>query len=116
MTEFTIPIKAASLTNQRIHWRKKADVAKKQREAARLHARNTMALYPGHPTLSVHLTRVGRGVLDDDNLRSSMKSIRDGIAAAWKIDDASPIIRWEYAQRCSNKEAAVEVKWEWQRL
>lgn len=46
----------------------------------------------------VRLTRISRGVLDDDNLGRAMKSVRDTVAAAIGVDDGSPRIAWKYAQ------------------
>ena len=39
--------------------------------------------------------------LDDDNLRSSLKAIRDGVADALGIDDRDPRVGWHYEQRRS---------------
>lgn len=48
---------------------------------------------------SVLLTRVSPGNgLDDDNLRGSLKGIRDELAAWLGVDDRSPLVTWAYAQ------------------
>lgn len=63
------------------------------------------------PLITVKLTRVGAGEMDDDGLRAALKSVRDGIASALRIDDGSKLIRWEYDQRkCQRGEYAVEVE------
>lgn len=63
------------------------------------------------PLLVVLLTRFSAGELDDDNLRGSLKGYRDGIAARLKLDDGSPLVRWEYAQqRCDKGKGHVEVR------
>lgn len=52
------------------------------------------------PTLpvAVTITRIGKGTLDTDNLGASCKHVRDAIAAAYKLDDANPLLTWHYAQ------------------
>lgn len=57
----------------------------------------------GHDTrradlCQITMTRVSPGVLDDDNLRSAMKAIRDGVADALGIDDRDPRVTWAYNQ------------------
>ena len=47
----------------------------------------------------VRLTRIGQKRLDDDNLRMALKAVRDCVAAWLGVDDANPLIRWEYGQR-----------------
>ena len=47
----------------------------------------------------VRLTRIGQKQLDDDNLRPALKAVRDCVAAWLGVDDANPLIRWEYGQR-----------------
>lgn len=49
--------------------------------------------------LVVKMTRVSPRMLDDDNLRGALKSIRDGVADRLRIDDRDPRVKWEYDQR-----------------
>lgn len=55
---------------------------------------------PPKPPLVVKLSRIiQRGQpLDDDNLRSALKAIRDAVAAYLGVDDGSPEVRYEYSQ------------------
>jgi len=46
----------------------------------------------------VTMTRHSAGTLDDDNLRSALKGVRDGIADRLGVDDASPAVEWKYEQ------------------
>ena len=48
---------------------------------------------------SVLMTRIAPRALDSDNLVSSMKAVRDGIADALGHDDRDARIAWECAQR-----------------
>jgi hypothetical protein len=102
-----LPIKTVSLTNQREHWRTRYKRTKYQREAV------SMLMPKGVPVpCTVRLTRISSGVLDDDNLPASLKSVRDQIAALSGVDDADPRIKWVYAQERINKrqyEVRVEV-------
>ena len=38
-------------------------------------------------------------MLDSDNLASSLKAVRDGVADAMGVDDGCSRIQWCYAQR-----------------
>ena len=49
--------------------------------------------------LVVTITRVGPRKLDDDNLASACKYVRDQIAANIGVDDGSDQYTWRYAQR-----------------
>jgi hypothetical protein len=105
----TIPIKAQSTANLREHWAAKHKRVQPQRRAAAL---LTRPLASGlKPALVVTLTRVSPRELDDDNLRSALKSIRDGVAVALRVDDRTPFVRWQYAQRRgAPHEQAVEIE------
>jgi hypothetical protein len=46
----------------------------------------------------VRLTRISSGKLDDDNLARALKTVRDTIAAALKVDDGDAGIAFRYAQ------------------
>lgn len=61
--------------------------------------------------VSVQITRIAPRELDDDNLRASAKSIRDGITDALGLkNDRDPKLQWEYAQeRGAPKQYAVRV-------
>lgn len=48
--------------------------------------------------LVVTLTRLGPGLLDDDNLTAGFKAVRDGIADALEVNDRHPMLRWIYSQ------------------
>lgn len=76
------------------HWRAKYKRRKFQRELAMVAVRPHLIPLP----VVVTLTRLSAGTLDDDAVPLSMKSIRDGIADAYKIADNDPRIRFRYAQ------------------
>jgi hypothetical protein len=95
---FRIPdMKLSSKLNQRVHWRKRAKESKSERE----YAYYLVKPYP-LPCLVV-ITRIGPASLDDDNLAGACKSIRDGIADRLGVNDRSPAVKWQYAQRKHGK-------------
>ncbi|HEX8795471.1 MAG TPA: hypothetical protein VF765_31190 [Polyangiaceae bacterium] len=100
----TIPVQTTTESNAKGHWRPKAERAKKQRWLARtlvgplayrlragLRARTLAGVV-------VTFTRLAPRELDDDNLASAMKHVRDGVADALEIDDRDPRVRWVCAQ------------------
>jgi hypothetical protein len=111
-------LKTVTAANTGGHWRKKADRVKKQRAAAMQH----VALWRAHDLLDyprparVHLTRVANRSLDSDNLQSSLKAVRDGVADALGCDDSERAgIEWTYSQRKHEKPKsyAVEIEVFW---
>ena len=48
--------------------------------------------------LVITLTRLGPGLLDDDNLAAGTKALRDGISDALDVRDNHPRLRWLYGQ------------------
>lgn len=105
MIEFLIPIDAPSCANLREHHMARARRAKRHRSTAKFCTPAT-----AQTPCVVHLTRLGRGVLDDDNLASALKACRDGIADALRVDDGDVAqVRWTYSQRKVKKTDAVGV-------
>ena len=101
------PIKTVSEANRRDHWAARARRAKKQRSDAFYAVKAAGFKFQGG-RLVVFLTRFGRRTLDDDNLARSLKSVRDGVADALKVDDGDPRIGWVYFQAI-NKKYSVEI-------
>lgn len=88
-----LPVKTVNESNgQHGHWTTIARNRKKLRRIA--HALCPAASLP----CVVRMTRHSAGTLDDDGLRSALKSIRDGIADRFGIADNDPRIRFEYEQ------------------
>lgn len=92
--------------NVREHWRVRAKRVKAEREStAWVLTRQSKPALP----CTVSFTRVGpSNGLDDDNLSSGFKGIRDEIAKWLGIDDRDPRVKWECDQR-RGKEWSVEV-------
>jgi hypothetical protein len=79
-------------------------------KAERAKAMTLCPRWRGGPLLVVTLFRYGVRELDGDNLQAALKGTRDGVAARLKVDDASPLVRWEYGQdTCRAGEERVEV-------
>lgn len=68
-----------------------------------------MPAWPGGPLLHVRLTRVAPRPLDSDNCAAAMKSFRDACASRLRIDDASPLVEWHYAQAKGDPEVVVQI-------
>lgn len=96
---YRIDALTVSESNRREHWTKRAKRAKAQRALAFI---STPQLPPCRVKFIV-LIRDGGRQLDDDNLRSALKAIRDGIADKLRIGDGDPSIRWFYGQQPSSK-------------
>lgn len=109
--EVTLILKGLTLVsepNARDHWREKAERVKWQRGIVR----NALAaLAPPDLTdgrrWTVTIDRTTRHELDDDNLGTSAKAVRDGVAAWLGVDDSpSSPVRWIYTQRVSPRTKA----------
>lgn len=95
-------LETVSELNQAEHWirRHKRTKLQKQVTAAMLAASGfdpEALLAPGRVII---LTRIARGTLDEgDNLASSMKHVRDAVAAWFNVDDGPKgPLKWAYAQ------------------
>lgn len=124
--EWRMPLKTVSEANRsrKDNWRVKTTRIKQQRATTRMYfmaAINSSRI--SHPTtpgkmigngaagrIQVYLKRYGVGTLDDDNLASAFKAIRDELAAVIGVDDGNPIYKWNYSQvKCSYKDIGVHV-------
>lgn len=110
MEEFTVvarielPIRVRPETNVRMHWAQRAKIASGQRSATKTATLIAMpddilnGIVSGALDVCVVLVRYGKGMLDDDNLATAFKHVRDGVADALGLDDGSPRYMWEYMQ------------------
>lgn len=105
----TLPGAPKNESNQRGHWGAKAARTSKWRKAAALVVKGLLAKSPLDAALLVTLTRVGPRELDFDGLTSALKATRDGVADALRVDDATPLVRWEYRQRIGTPAVEVEL-------
>lgn len=94
MIAFDVPVKTVSVANKREHWAARAKRAKTHRQSAKITA--LVAGARGYATgeISVLMVRVGAKRLDDDNIYSALKAVRDGIADALGRDDGDTQIHW----------------------
>lgn len=103
-----------SVANLREHWAAKARRTGHHRRAGFALARSATSEAERAALLAagcvVTLTRQAPRALDDDNLASAFKAIRDGVAAALGVDDRDPRVRWAYEQ--ARGPAAVRVRLE----
>lgn len=108
MIEVCISIKAVSVANLRLHWAAKAKLAKSQRVRTKAALEAQAAVAPFLP-LTIVLTRVGPRTLDTDNLASSLKAVRDGVADWIGVDDGDPRLDWQYQQRKGDYAVEIEI-------
>ena len=89
-----------SRSNAREHWSTRHRRDQREAEALR-RAWHTAGLSGWAVPLpvAVTLTRIGGKPMDGDNLQSSLKAIRDAVAALIAIDDGDERITWRYRQR-----------------
>ncbi|MGC9261535.1 MAG: hypothetical protein ACP5I8_15845 [Phycisphaerae bacterium] len=87
--------RAESFANVRLHW-----APKSVRVAAeRMEICAQFNLYrPIQTPCRITLTRYGPRELDDDNLRSSFKAVRDALADWLGVNDRSKQLQWDYQQ------------------
>lgn len=108
----TLPIKAESVANLREHWRAKHARAQLHRTTAWAELRRVSQPKVILGPIEVTITRIAPRSLDSDNLVSSLKATRDGIADWLGIDDKdTPRLKWSYAQeKGATKFYAVRVE------
>ena len=112
--KFSIPGHLPSRANQRLHWSKAQKRARIQRAAglaytlAALGAQRLRLRLP----VAVKMIRVSPRLLDDDNLLGAFKSMRDGVADAFRVDDSPRgLITWKYGQRKgANAHVVIEMR------
>lgn len=97
-----------SSSNLREHWAVKAHRAKLHRTAGKtigidILSRGRIARPAKTDHYTVTLTRMSPRLLDDDNLRGALKSVRDGVADALGIDDRDQRVEWHYKQEKSKQ-------------
>jgi len=96
-----LPIRLPSTANLREHWATRAKRTKIHRMLGKNAARTLLRGLQDEcveDQIRVRLIRVAPKPLDDDNLASAFKGIRDGVADALCFDDGDPRLTWIYAQ------------------
>ena len=92
-------LRLQSLGNQRLHWAALSAQKKKQRIAVRWALVGKVTPLLDGETAEVQLHRIGKRQLDDDNLGTAFKAVRDELASALGSDDGpNAPIRWAYSQ------------------
>jgi hypothetical protein len=101
----SLPLHLVSEANARDHHMVKARRVKEQRWIVeqfikdRLH--RALRQRPGDIGWIVLLVRLAPRALDSDNLVSSLKAVRDGVADAFGVNDRDPRLEFRYDQRKS---------------
>jgi hypothetical protein len=100
-TPIAIIVRTVSALNAREHFGARATRVRRERAATARALKDARAVRPAIPC-SVLLTRISSSAqgLDDDNLVSAMKGIRDELSKWLGIDDRNSFqVRFRYAQR-----------------
>lgn len=97
MLRIVLPFKTPSLANARLYWRKRAEIAKAQRNKAKWMVQNEVR-YPFPLPVRVTLTRAAPRALDDDNLAGALKHVRDGVADGLGLPNDRDNVTWQYGQ------------------
>lgn len=98
----TLPIRTVSGMNLREHYRVRIARITAERAGARDGLKALLG--PCHRELplgygyTIHLTRLGGRGLDDDNLGSAFKHVRDGVADWLGYDDGDKLLKWDCFQ------------------
>jgi hypothetical protein len=106
---FSIPIRLVSLANlSHRHWSGLARISSYHKRATYLCLYQLKHEIPPLPVV-VKITRVGPRGMDNDNLASACKYVRDQIAKMIGVDDGSDQYTWQYEQRKGDYEVEVEI-------
>jgi hypothetical protein len=115
------PLRTVTESNSGGHWRTRYRRGKKQRELVYYTLRHLLVRPTYLPLpLTITLTRLGRRMMDHDNLVSSMKHITDGVVD-FVLDcpgeghkhDNDPRLTWRYQQRKAGvSRYGVEIRFE----
>jgi hypothetical protein len=92
-----VPLTLPSVANMRLHWAKKAQLVKAQRTTVAWCLKRVRDVLTPPPNV-VTLIRVAPRKLDDDNLASAFKAVRDQVAECIGVDDGDPRVTWRYGQ------------------
>lgn len=92
------PLELPSFANDHSHWRNRHRITKAQRRDVLLRLSANFRDKPKLPC-TVRLTRLAPLLLDDDNLRQSLKGPRDAITDWLDLpNDRHPAVCWMYGQ------------------
>jgi hypothetical protein len=105
---FELPLWTRSRSNARDHWSHRHKRTKLERATTAL----ICCDLAGFPLpAAVRLVRVGVRPLDDDNLRDSLKAVRDELAKILGLpNDADPRVSWWYGQERGPYCVRIEVR------
>lgn len=94
-----LPLRTRSVANLREHWAARARRVKRERSLVAMLWPAPWRRRKWRFPLEVLLVRQApSNGLDDDNLRSATKGVRDEIARQLGVDDRDARVRWEYSQ------------------
>ena len=101
---FVLPIRLVNVANAREHWSVRKRRAAEQRGVAELFARQASRSLAVPHGVVVTITRIAPRRMDSDGAVIAGKHVRDGVAAAFDVDDGSSWWTWGYDQRKPRKD------------
>jgi hypothetical protein len=111
MISITLPIVTKSEANLREHHHVVARRKKSQRRGVALALRPRVCFWSSILPCTVTLTRLSARTLDDDNLQSAFKAIRDQVAYELGVDDRDHRVKFEYGQeRAKTMGIRIEIR------
>lgn len=111
----TLPCRVISEANRRDHWTVKRRRAEIQTDALRRACERAgwlrVVVWDWRPPVPcvVTFTHVGPE-MDDDNLRSAFKALRDEVAKWLLVDDGDGRVEWRYEQRTGEPGCVIRVE------
>lgn len=113
LVALTAPMVTVSENNMRDHWAVKARRVKEQRTYINGLLADQIGPITKPVGAVVHLRRIGPRILDDDNLRGSLKAVRDGVSDWLGVDDGKKCLEWHYSQATGKHAVEVAAAVEW---
>ena len=93
-----VPVRIESEANRHEHWRKAWARKQLHRKFAAICLAHIKDRPPAGARVLINMRRIAPRLLDDDNLVSGFKALRDGVADWLGIDDGSPLLTWQCEQ------------------
>lgn len=107
-----LPLRLHSAANLREHWAVRAKRVAYHRRLVALKLGRHLRRFRSEGELHVTLTRVAPRALDDDNLASAFKAVRDQVAAELGRNDGQKSgLSWAYRQEPGPYAIRVELTW-----
>lgn len=89
--------------NSRQHWRVVWRRGEAEKSTVGMVLRSRLGVVPPALPVTITITKISTGRSDGDGLQASAKWVRDTCAKWLGVDDGSPLLTWQYAQRSEGR-------------